>query len=140
MNKGATLRAPAPLLKAQRWANVLDTAVTLPLIPFRIGLDSIVGLLPGVGDGLMLLAGLRIVMLGRAMGMPKALISAMVRNALLDFVIGFIPVIGDIGDFFFKSNQKNVRIMEKWWISNNKEAVDKQTAEKLQQWCATLSD
>ncbi|MBU2980142.1 DUF4112 domain-containing protein [Alteromonas sp. C1M14] len=140
MSKNTEVRAPAPLLKAQKWANVLDTAVKLPVIPFRIGLDSIVGLLPGLGDGLMLLAGLRIVMLGKSLGMPKALVSAMVRNALLDFAIGFIPVFGDIADFFFKSNQKNVRIMEKWWISNNKGAVDKHTAEKLQQWREKLSD
>ncbi|MEG3765953.1 DUF4112 domain-containing protein [Alteromonas sp. 14N.309.X.WAT.G.H12] len=133
-------KAPIALRKAQKWAHLLDTAVKLPFIPFRIGLDAIVGLLPGAGDALMLVAGFRIIMLGKSLGMPKALLWAMVRNTVLDFAIGFIPLIGDIADFFYKSNQKNVRIMERWWISNNKAAVDKRTAEKLKQWGDQLSD
>ena len=54
-------KAPKELLKAQKWANMLDTAIKLPVINFRVGLDSIVGLIPGVGDALMLFAGFRII-------------------------------------------------------------------------------
>ena len=97
------VKAPKALLKAQKLANLLDTAVKLPFIPIRIGLDSIVGLIPGAGDALMLFVSLRIVWLGKSLGMPKALVAQMVKNSALDFGLGFIPFIGDIVDVFYKA-------------------------------------
>ncbi len=129
-------KAPKALLKAQKLANLLDTAVKLPFIPIRIGLDSIVGLIPGAGDALMLFVSLRIVWLGKSLGMPKALIAQMVKNSAIDFGLGFIPSVGDIVDIFYKANQKNVRIMERWWISENKHEVDKVTQKALSEWSA----
>ena len=129
-------KAPKALLKAQKLANLLDTAVKLPFIPIRIGLDSIVGLIPGAGDALMLFVSLRIVWLGKSLGMPKALIAKMVKNSAIDFGLGFIPFVGDIVDIFYKANQKNVRIMERWWISENKHEVDKVTQKALSEWSA----
>ncbi len=127
-------KAPKARLKAQKLANLLDTAVKLPLIPIRIGLDSIIGLIPGAGDALMLFVSLRIVWLGKSLGMPKALVAQMVKNSAIDFGLGFVPFIGDIVDVFYKANQKNVRIMERWWISENKANVDAATQAKLAQW------
>lgn len=129
-------KAPKELLKAQKLANLLDTAVKLPFIPIKIGLDSIVGLIPGAGDALMLFVSLRIVWLGKSLGMPKALIAQMVKNSAIDFGLGFIPFVGDIADIFYKANQKNVRIMERWWISENKHEVDKVTRKALSEWSA----
>ncbi|AXT38850.1 DUF4112 domain-containing protein [Alteromonas sp. BL110] len=128
------VKAPKALLKAQRLANLLDTAVKLPFFPIKIGLDSIVGLIPGAGDAIMLFVSLRIVWLGKSLGMPKALVAQMVKNSAIDFGLGFIPFVGDIVDVFYKANQKNVRIMERWWVSENKGNVDAATQEKLAQW------
>lgn len=128
------VKAPKALLKAQKLANLLDTAIKLPFIPIRIGLDSIVGLIPGAGDALMLLISLRIVWLGKSLGMPRALVAQMVKNSAIDFGLGFVPFIGDLIDVFYKANQKNVRLMERWWISQNKESVDVATQQKLAQW------
>jgi hypothetical protein len=128
------VKAPAALLKAQKLANLLDTAIKLPFIPIKIGLDSIVGLIPGAGDALMLFVSLRIVWLGKSLGMPNALVAQMVKNSAIDFGLGFIPFVGDIIDVFYKANQKNVRVMERWWISENKASVDAATQEKLEQW------
>lgn len=130
--------APKALLKAQRMANLLDTAVKLPIIPVKIGLDSLVGLIPGAGDALMLFVSLRIVWLGKSLGMPKALVAQMIKNSVIDFGLGFIPFVGDIIDIFYKANQKNVRLMERWWISNNKSKVDAATQAKLAKWEAEL--
>ena len=140
MTMDSNVKAPEELLKAQKWANMLDTAIKLPVIPFRIGLDSIIGLIPGAGDAAMLIAGFRIISLGKKMGMPSGLLKTMVRNSVMDFALGFIPFVGDIADFFYKSNCKNVQIMEKWWISNNKAAVDRATQEKLSAWQEQLTD
>lgn len=128
------VKAPPALLKAQKLANLLDTAIKLPFIPIKIGLDSIVGLIPGAGDALMLFVSLRIVWLGKSLGMPSALVAQMVKNSAIDFGLGFIPFVGDIIDVFYKANQKNVRVMERWWISENKASVDAATKEKLEQW------
>ena len=128
------VKAPPALLKAQKLANLLDTAIKLPFIPIKIGLDSIVGLIPGAGDALMLFVSLRIVWLGKSLGMPNALVAQMVKNSAIDFGLGFIPFVGDIIDVFYKANQKNVRVMERWWISENKASVDAATQEKLEQW------
>lgn len=128
------VKAPKALLKAQKLANLLDTAIKLPFFPIKIGLDSIVGLIPGAGDAIMLFVSLRIVWLGKSLGMPKALVAQMVKNSAIDFGLGFIPFVGDIVDVFYKANQKNVRIMERWWVSENKGNVDAATQEKLAQW------
>jgi len=128
------VKAPPALLKAQKLANLLDTAIKLPFIPIKIGLDSIVGLIPGAGDALMLFVSLRIVWLGKSLGMPSALVVQMVKNSAIDFGLGFIPFVGDIIDVFYKANQKNVRVIERWWVSENKASVDAATKEKLERW------
>jgi len=87
---------------------------------------------------LMLLISLRIVWLGKSLGMPKALVAQMVKNSAIDFGLGFVPFIGDLIDVFYKANQKNVRLMERWWISQNKESVGVATQQKLAQWEAGL--
>ncbi|HBY39904.1 MAG TPA: DUF4112 domain-containing protein [Alteromonas sp.] len=136
MNNTTGVTAPAELLKAQKLANRLDTAFKLPFIPFRIGLDAIIGLIPGLGDAVMLIAALRIVYLGKKMGLPPGLVKVMLRNALLDFGLGFIPLVGDIVDFFYKANQANVRVMEKYWVSQNKDAIDANAKSALEAWSA----
>ncbi len=136
MNNTTGVTAPTELLKAQKLANRLDTAFKLPFIPFRIGLDAIIGLIPGLGDAVMLVAALRIVYLGKKMGLPPGLVKVMLRNALLDFGLGFIPLVGDIVDFFYKANQANVRVMEKYWVSQNKDAIDANAKSALEAWSA----
>ena len=136
MNNKTGVTAPTELLKAQKLANRLDTAFKLPFIPFRIGLDAIIGLIPGLGDAVMLIAALRIVYLGKKMGLPPGLVKVMLRNALLDFGLGFIPLVGDIVDFFYKANQANVRVMEKYWVSQNKDAIDANAKSAFEAWSA----
>lgn len=127
-------RAPDALLKAQSLANLLDTAVKLPFINFRVGLDFLVGLIPGIGDTIMLLASLRIVYWGHQIGLPRALKYKMLRNSIIDYGLGFIPIIGDLVDLFFKANQRNVRIMETWWVAQNKTQIDALAKRQFDQW------
>lgn len=134
------VQAPAALRKAQKMANLLDTAVKLPVIPMRVGLDSLIGLIPGAGDALMLGASFRIIWLAKSMGVPKPLLTSMVRNAAVDFGLGFIPVVGDLVDMFYKANQKNVRLMERWWVEQNKARVDSETQQKLARWEEKLAE
>ncbi|MBF7074100.1 DUF4112 domain-containing protein [Glaciecola sp. MH2013] len=127
-------KAPSALLQAQALANLLDTAIPIPFVKIRLGLDFLIGLIPGVGDTIMLLASLRIVQLGRQLGLPKSHTTVMLRNSLIDFGLGFIPLVGDIVDLFYKANQKNVRIMERWWVEQNKAEIDAVAARKVEEW------
>lgn len=128
------MQAPKALKDAQDIANTLDTAVKIPFIGVRVGLDFLIGLIPGIGDAIVLLMSWRIVYLGRKMGVPKPVLTQMVRNSLLDFGLGFVPVVGDIVDIFYKANTKNVQLMERWWISNHKDDVDAYAKERLAAW------
>ena len=131
------MQAPKALTDAQDIANTLDTAVKIPFIGVRVGLDFLIGLIPGIGDAIVLLMSWRIVYLGRKMGVPKPVLTQMVRNSLLDFGLGFVPLVGDIVDIFYKANTKNVQLMERWWISNHKDDVDAYAKEQLASWEAS---
>jgi len=94
----------------------------------------LLGLIPVIGDTAMLIASLRIVQLGRKLGLPAVLQKTMLRNTIIDFGLGFIPLAGDLVDLFYKANLKNVRIMERWWIEQNKQQLDALARQKLLEW------
>ncbi len=125
---------PHNLQKAQRLANTMDSAFRIPGIGYRIGLDGIIGLIPGIGDVITVAIAARIVHLGHKMGMPKSMISKMLRNIVLDFLLGAVPLVGDVADFFFKANKRNVKAMEKWWLSQNEQDIRNNTSAQLNEW------
>lgn len=92
-------------------ARVMDTAVELPG-GIKLGLDAILGLLPGVGDTISSAIGGYIVMVAAKMGIPRAVVWRMVLNLGVDAVIGLIPFAGDLLDIAWKANVKNVRLLE----------------------------
>ncbi|HUF24448.1 MAG TPA: DUF4112 domain-containing protein [Vicinamibacterales bacterium] len=100
-----------PLLR--RYANLLDKAFRIPGTNIRFGLDPIAGLIPGLGDlASPIFAGLLIVE-GTRLGIPKIVLMRMVVNALIDAVIGAVPLVGTVGDVFFRANTKNVALLER---------------------------
>ena len=128
------VKAPKQLLRAQKIANITDTAVRIPFIGVRIGLDFVIGLIPGLGDIIMLAVSAYIVLLARQMGLPKALQIIMLRNSLMDFALGLLPIVGDIADIFYRANKINLRIMEKFWLHHHKSAIDQSTQKHLTDW------
>lgn len=101
----------ADLAKVQRLSRLLDNRYRVMGVGF--GWDGIMGLIPGIGD--ILTAGMStyIIYLARKHGAPKWLISRMIWNAGVDVAVGIVPVVGDVADFAWKSNLKNVRLLEK---------------------------
>ena len=128
------VNAPKQLLRAQKIANITDTAVRIPFIGVRIGLDFVIGLIPGLGDIIMLAVSAYIVLLARQMGLPKALQIIMLRNSLMDFALGLLPIVGDIADIFYRSNKINVRIMEKFWLEQHRSVIAQSTKQHLADW------
>lgn len=113
------MTAPSALKKAQKLANLTDSKMHIPFLGIPVGLDFLVGLIPVVGDIIMVVISLSIVRMAKSMQVPKKLRITMLRNIAIDFILGLIPFVGDVADLFYKSNQKNVRIMEKWWLKQN---------------------
>lgn len=100
------------LRRIRKIAKLLDTAIGIPGTKFRIGLDPILGLLPGGGD--LITAGISAYMiyLATSFGLEKSQISKMAKNIALETFVGFIPLFGDIFDFYFKANMRNLDILE----------------------------
>jgi hypothetical protein len=95
-------------------ARVLDEAVRIPGTNIRIGLDALLGLLPGGGDiagGVF--SGLIILQAARA-GAPIAVLGRMLANVAIDVVVGAIPLLGDLFDIAWRANTRNVRLLESW--------------------------
>lgn len=98
----------------RRFARLLDEAFKIPIINYRVGLEPILGLVPVIGDfSGFLLSGYLIVRAAR-LGLPRELIVRMTVNALLEAAIGSIPVVGDVFDFFWKVNKRNLRLVERY--------------------------
>lgn len=99
--------------RRHRLSWLLDNSIRLPG-GFRIGLDGIIGLVPGVGD--MLAGFLSTLILHQAFrrNMPKMVLARMLINILIDVGIGAIPIVGDLFDFWWKANLRNARLMDRY--------------------------
>lgn len=103
--------SPTRSVSAESLSRLLDTCVRLPG-GFRIGLDGIVGLVPGVGDAATGLLSLWLLREAHREGLPRSALIRMGGNIVIDTTLGAIPLIGDVFDFFWKSNARNLRIIE----------------------------
>jgi hypothetical protein len=93
---------------------LMDGAFRIPGTEFRIGLDPILGfLLPGAGDVLGALPSLLIVLVALRRGVPSVVVQRMLLNVALDAVVGVVPLFGDVFDAAYRSNQKNLALLER---------------------------
>ncbi|KAK9763674.1 hypothetical protein K7432_009430 [Basidiobolus ranarum] len=100
----------------RRFASYMDA---IPGLPFGIGLDPIIGLIPGIGDIAGLLISLYQIYLSSLLGIPITLLGMMLLNVVIDAVIGLVPFIGDILDVMYKANIYNLELLENWLAKND---------------------
>ena len=105
-------RKAASLAKLRTLSHLLDNAIAIPGTRYRIGLDPILGLLPGGGDMLTAALSVYIVWEAARIGLPHATVTRMVSNLVLDTVLGSLPVAGDFFDATWKANSKNIALLE----------------------------
>ncbi len=91
----------------------LDTQFEVPGLGWRFGIDPIIGLIPGLGDLLSSGIGAYPILMAVRHNFPRAIIAQMIFNWLLDLVVGQFPVVGDLFDWFYKSNRKNFDLFVK---------------------------
>ncbi|MEM0927032.1 MAG: DUF4112 domain-containing protein [Planctomycetota bacterium] len=94
-----------------RW---LDTSFRVPGTRFRFGLDALIGLVPVGGDVATAVAGLLLIQKASQLGASRLVIARMLINFLIDLGLGAIPIAGDVFDFVWRSNHRNVKLLESY--------------------------
>ena len=94
-------------------ARLLDSAVQLPGTRFRFGLDPIIGLVPGIGDLIAAFFSTYIIYQAARLGAPRSTLVRMLANVGVDTLVGEIPLLGDLFDFGWKSNTRNIALLER---------------------------
>lgn len=100
--------------RVEAMETMLERAFQVPGTGLRVGLDSVVGLIPVVGDLITAAMGAWLIWEGRNLGMSKFHLARMAGNVGFDTLVGAIPFAGDLFDFVFKSNSRNLRILKRW--------------------------
>lgn len=98
---------------AELLAKILDTTVKIPGTPFYIGLDPLLGLIPGIGDVLASLIGTVILILAARLDVPQIVITRMSVNLLINGTIGAIPILGDLFSVWFRSHARNAELLRR---------------------------
>ncbi len=113
MQKQSSPKPDPAFTRVRRLSQFLDNAITVPGTNYRIGVDPLLGLFPGMGDYLGAFLSGYIVFEAARLGTSRATLGRMVFNIILETIVGLIPGIGDIFDVFWKANAKNTELLEK---------------------------
>jgi hypothetical protein len=95
-------------------ARLLDSAFVLPGTQIRVGLDPILGLVPGLGDLASPLFAIALLWQSRDLGIPRVIQLRMIFNVAIDALVGLLPLAGDIFDFAWKANDRNIVLLERY--------------------------
>lgn len=104
-------RQEAILQRLDRFSHFTDSNIRIPFTRFRLGADAIIGLVPVVGDFAGFLLSTYVLLEAQRAGAPGPLKRKMLRNMLVDFVGGLLPVVGDAFDAIYKANTRNTRLL-----------------------------
>lgn len=110
---GASQRSHASLRRLRGLSHVLDNAIAIPGLGYRVGLDPLIGLLPGGGDIMAGLISIYVVAEAARLGVPAATLGRMGINILIEVLMGTFPVVGDFFDVVWKANARNVDLLER---------------------------
>ena len=101
---------------------LLERSFVIPGVNMPVGLDSLIGLVPVLGDIVTTAMGAYIIWEARNLGMSKWKLGRMGVNVLFDTALGAIPIVGDAADFVFRSNSKNLKLIIKYIDKHHPEA------------------
>ena len=100
------------LNRIRKLSRLMDTAIRIPGTGFRIGLDPIIGLVPGAGDIVSTAFSAYIIFLATRFGLPREVMYRMIFNIGLEAVVGAVPLVGDLFAAYYKSNVRNLALLE----------------------------
>jgi hypothetical protein len=117
-------RDPASVRRrVEAMERLLERAFLVPGTQMRVGLDGIVGLVPGIGDVITAAMGAWLVWEARNLGMSKFQLFRMAGHIGIDTLLGAVPLVGDLFDFAYRSNSRNVRIMKRYLDKHHPETM-----------------
>lgn len=99
--------------RLQTIAHLFDDAVTVPGTKIKLGWDAVLGLIPIVGDASTTAVSAYFLWEAYRLGASRWTLTKMVWNVLVDFIIGFVPLVGDLLDVTFRANRRNMKLLEK---------------------------
>ncbi|MEO8352961.1 MAG: DUF4112 domain-containing protein [Chthoniobacteraceae bacterium] len=94
-------------------ARMMDTLFNVPGTRIRLGLDPLIGLIPGIGDTATAVTSLMLILKSARYGLPRIVIARMILNVLINSGVGAIPVVGDVFSVWFHSNARNYELLQK---------------------------
>lgn len=106
-------KLPQDLLALRKFAYLMDQAFPIPGTNIRVGLDAVLGLIPGIGDVMGAMLSTWVIAGALRHRVPARVILRMIGNVAIDLTFGAIPVAGDVFDFLYEENMKNMRLLEK---------------------------
>ena len=95
------------------WAELLDSRFRVPGTRIRFGIDPLLSLLPGIGDLASPVFAVALIVQGLRQRVPRVILLKMMFSALLDALIGAVPVLGNVGDVFWRANTSNLALLER---------------------------
>lgn len=104
----------AILARLDKFSRFTDSSIGLPFTRFKIGVEPLIGLVPGVGDVIGLAMSGYVFLEAQRAGASKEVKRRMLRNIGIDFVGGLIPVVGDAFDAVYKANSRNTRLLRNY--------------------------
>lgn len=100
------------LNRIRKLSRLMDASIRIPGIGFRFGLDPIIGLVPGAGDLIATAISAYIILMAVRFRLPRNAVGWMVFNVALEAVVGSVPLLGDLFDAYYKSNIRNLALLE----------------------------
>ena len=101
------------LPELRRLVRLMDEAVGVPGTRIRLGLDALLGLVPGVGDVVGAVVSGRVLLSAARLGVPAPVLARMAGNMAIDALVGEIPLLGDLFDIGWKANRRNLDLLER---------------------------
>jgi len=107
------VRPDVTLAWLRTWAVLLDTRFRIPGTDIRFGIDPLLALIPGIGDLASPVFATLLIVQGLRQRVPKFILLTMLGNALVDAIVGAVPVAGPVADIFWRANVRNLALLER---------------------------
>jgi hypothetical protein len=111
MTANVASRTVSPAI--EKLVALMEDRYRVPGTEYRFGLDGLIGLVPGIGDFVGMLIGLAVLFEALRLRVPWVVLGRMALNLWIEGLIGSIPVVGDLWDFWFKANRRNLRLLQR---------------------------
>ncbi|MGO2012581.1 MAG: DUF4112 domain-containing protein [Pseudoalteromonas sp.] len=108
------------LKRLEKFSHFTDSSISIPFTNFKLGAESLIGIVPGVGDLVGLILSSYVLFEAQRLGVSKGVKFRIILNMLVDFFCGLLPIVGDIFDAFFKANTRNTQLLKSYLVEQKR--------------------